>query len=626
MSSSASGFSTEDMSPGSCPSTVARTARRTIFADRVFGKEGTNTTRSGANALPELLGDERAHVLLQRGHAGREHAEHPCDLALDLVRHADRRRLGDRGMRDRGRLELGRPDALAGDVQRVVGAPVQEPVAVLVDRGPVAVRPHAGEAAPVRLQVALGVAPEPARHPRERLPADELADLAGADQRPALGVDDVHRHSRRRPADGAVLDRLRRTRPEEDRADLRPAGDVDDRAAPASHPLEEPAVRVGVPRLARRDDRPQRREVGLRISVGDQRADQRRGAPEHRHALLLDQPPEPVGRPVGRAFGEDDRRAERTAADHSPGAHDPAHVGREVDDVTGMDVREVGGLPRDRDEQPAVDVEDALRLARRPRGVGEQVRMLRVDRERGQRAGAGGHLLVPRGDEHVLERRRLLPCLLEDLEHRHLASAAQRCARRDRDFGLGVDEPLGDGRRREPGEDRHLDRADVRAGVRGDRRLRRHRQIDRDPVAGLDAELDQALRQPRDRFRELGVGQRPAGSVLAAEDRGREVAPPPVHAVPGDVQLPAQEPGRPLGAAREVDDLLPGLEELEPEVLDGRRPEPLRLVDRARDELPVAREPVPPHQPDDVRVLERLLVRAPDHLCHGRNPTAVSLH
>src|SRR6185312_9740521 len=52
MSASASGFSTDERSPGSRPSTVARTARRTIFADRVFGKAGTKTTRSGANAFP----------------------------------------------------------------------------------------------------------------------------------------------------------------------------------------------------------------------------------------------------------------------------------------------------------------------------------------------------------------------------------------------------------------------------------------------------------------------------------------------------------------------------------------------------------------------------------------------
>ena len=42
---------------------------------------------------------------------------------------------------DRRRLELRRADALARDVERVVGAAVQEPVAVLVDRRPVAVRP-----------------------------------------------------------------------------------------------------------------------------------------------------------------------------------------------------------------------------------------------------------------------------------------------------------------------------------------------------------------------------------------------------------------------------------------------------------------------------------------------------
>ena len=67
---------------------------------------------------------------------------------------------------------------------------MQEPVAVLVDGRPVAVRPHAGEAAPVRVEVALRVAPEPARHPGPRPAADELADLAA--HRPPVRVDHVH--------------------------------------------------------------------------------------------------------------------------------------------------------------------------------------------------------------------------------------------------------------------------------------------------------------------------------------------------------------------------------------------------------------------------------------------------
>src|SRR6516162_5588035 len=52
IASSDSGFSSEDRSPGSEPSAVARTARRTIFAERVRGRESTKITRPGANALP----------------------------------------------------------------------------------------------------------------------------------------------------------------------------------------------------------------------------------------------------------------------------------------------------------------------------------------------------------------------------------------------------------------------------------------------------------------------------------------------------------------------------------------------------------------------------------------------
>src|SRR6266511_873352 len=52
ISSNASGFSSDDRSPGSLPRARARTARRTIFADRVFGNADTQRMRSGLNALP----------------------------------------------------------------------------------------------------------------------------------------------------------------------------------------------------------------------------------------------------------------------------------------------------------------------------------------------------------------------------------------------------------------------------------------------------------------------------------------------------------------------------------------------------------------------------------------------
>ena len=125
------------------------------------------------------------------------------DLSLHLVRHADRSSLGDGRMPDRGRLELRGPDALARDVQGVVRAAVQEPVAVLVDRRPVAVRPHAREPPPVRLEVALGIAPDPAGHPGPGSLADELADLAAHRTTPVVEHVHVLGERRERPASTA---------------------------------------------------------------------------------------------------------------------------------------------------------------------------------------------------------------------------------------------------------------------------------------------------------------------------------------------------------------------------------------------------------------------------------------
>ena len=200
--------------------------------------------------------------------------------------------------------------------------------------------------------------------------------------------------------------------------------------------------------------------------------------------------------------------------------------------------------------------------------------------------------------------------------------AAAGDGRRDRDLRLRVLKTLRHRRGREAREHRHLHRADVRAGVRGDGDLGRHRQVDRDAVAGLDAEPEQRLGELDHLVRELGERERAARAVLTEPDRrlgaGERSGRPAMDAVPGDVELPAREPGRPFGAAREVDDLLPRLEELEAHVLDRSRPEPLALVDRAPHELAVVGDAVAAHQPDDVRALEHLVVRRPHDLRHRR--------
>ena len=140
------------------------------------------------------------------------------------------------------------------------------------------------------------------------------------------------------------------------------------------------------------------------------------------------------------------------------------------------------------------------------------------------------------GDD-VLDGRRLLDRLLDGLAHRQPVPAAERVVRGDHDLGLRVLQPLRHGRRGEAGEERHLDRADVRARVRCDRNLGAHGQVDGDPVAGLDPESHEALREPRHVPGELRESQLAPRSVLACEDGadlvGRPLR-PAVDAVAGD--------------------------------------------------------------------------------------------
>src|SRR5262249_11223550 len=83
-------------------------------------------------------------------------------------------------------------------------------------------------------------------------------------------------------------------------------------------------------------------------------------------------------------------------------------------------------------------------------------------------------------------------------------------------------------------------------------------------------------------------------------------------AVGGDVDLPADEPARPLRSVRNVHRLLPRFSELDGQVLDGRVPEPLRLVDGTLHQRAVVVEAVTAHEADDVGAFERLVVRRPD--------------
>src|SRR5881409_3695985 len=157
--------------------------------------------RLGPQRLAEELRDLVLYLALERGRSlapWTEHAEDDDPLSFYLVRHAHRGRLAHRG-----------PDAFARDLQRVVAAPLDVPVAVVIDARPVAVLPYATPATPIRREVAtalvLRVLPEAARHPRPRLANDELAH--GAAHRTAALVDDVGVHARHRSDERTRLDR-----------------------------------------------------------------------------------------------------------------------------------------------------------------------------------------------------------------------------------------------------------------------------------------------------------------------------------------------------------------------------------------------------------------------------------
>src|SRR4029077_12643800 len=89
------------------------------------------------------------------------------DLALELIGDSDGGRFGDRVMADEHRFDLCRSQALARDLDGVVGAAEDVPETVFrVDIRPVAMHPYVWKAVPVSLEIAFAVTPESARHPR----------------------------------------------------------------------------------------------------------------------------------------------------------------------------------------------------------------------------------------------------------------------------------------------------------------------------------------------------------------------------------------------------------------------------------------------------------------------------
>ena len=243
----------------------------------------------------------------------------------------------------------------------------------------------------------------------------------------------------------------------------------------------------------------------------------------------------------------------------------------------------VGDFARDRDEEAALHVHDALRLCRSCRRCRSGDTGAR-SRPRAAAASPGPVVELERREHDLRVRAGDAHRLLEDLEHRHGSPRRDESRRVITTFAslassrwatAGAAKPEKTGTCTAP----MCAIAFEATATSGDigRKI-----ATRSP--GSTPRADELLREARHVARELGEREGAARAVLAEPDGrgalGRRSAQRCTQ-LRAMESSPADEPRRPLRPARVVEHRVPRLRELEPEVVDAERPEPLRLVLRA---------------------------------------------
>jgi len=129
---------------------------------------------------------------------------------------------------------------------------------------------------------------------------------------------------------------------------------------------------------------------------------------------------------------------------------------------------------------------------------------------------------------------------------RHLAAAADPFIRGDEQLCAAVLYALSQSARREAAEHDRVDRADTGAREHRHGQFGDHREVDRHPVAALDALLLEHVGEPAHDVMQLLVGERGGTAVIPLPDKRRLVSPPgiemPVEAVGRDVECAVREP------------------------------------------------------------------------------------
>ena len=536
---------------------------------------------------------------------------------------ADHGALGDILVLGDDLFHLAGRQAVAGDVDDVVGARHDVGVAVGVDEAGVGGRVVAREVDEVARAEALVVVPQRRQAAgRQRQLDGERARSAG---RHGLALVVQHlqvvarqRHRRRAVLDGELTQTDRVAADGPARLGLPPV--VDHRHLELClGPLDG----LGVGALAGQEQGAQALqivlpdELALRILFLDGAEGGRRGE-QRRDVVLRDDAPEGtcVGRADWLALVDQRGRAVQQGPVADVGVTDhPAHVGGGPEHLARLDAVEVLHGPLEGDHVAAVVAHDALGLAGGARSVENVERVGGGDRDAARLAaaraavGTGGApvevaALLQGCDRHRAlqdqRRGRLVLAELDRLVEQGLVGddlAALDAARSGHDADrLGV---VDAGRKFAGGETAEHDgmhRADAGAGQHAHHRFRDHRHVEDDAVALLDAEVEQHAGERGHFVGELGVGVG-AGRVGdgAVVDQRRQataaVLDVAVEAVVGGVALGAREPAAVqtgVGIDHLVPELVPG------DVTGGVGPEPFRVLFPRGVDLVIATHRFPP--------------------------------
>ncbi len=251
-------------------------------------------------------------------------------------------------------------------------------------------------------------------------------------------------------------------------------------------------------------------------------------------------------------------------------------------------------------QRAGVRVDGALGPAGGARCIEQQRRRFRIERQGFAPLRLARHEIVPPDipaggpwdvaalvaeDDHLFHRAPLRQRLIGFGLQRAPPPAPLRKIGGEQHLGARILKTHRGGAISETGKDRHRDQAQLETCVQDYDHLRHHGHIQRDALAGGQAEAAQRVCQPVRFALQFGESQHADGAVFALPDDRFRIAGGvtgainvAVQAVPCNIELSAREPAGPLHAARSIQHLGVRFEPLDPEILHHLIPKLFRVL------------------------------------------------